>query len=168
MHNQAKFTAWSRKLKLLKIRKQYYSIPLDFLQILFTTTIFPFSFSSLVFLFSCLVSFPCLWGFFKQKIYIPIHIWLCERISDKKCFTRPISRNKTTFFFGLQLEFWTNCLLKESNIETSEAKLLVKVHSDKDFVLTLWILWLYDNLSLCPRHLFYGTLLNASFTLKKR
>ena len=47
-----------------------------------------------LFLFFCL--FLCLF-FLKIKVYIPIHIRQCGRVSDKKIFTRPISRNKTTF-----------------------------------------------------------------------
>ena len=30
-----------------------------------------------------------------------MHIRLCGRVSDKKIFTRPISRNKTTFYLAL-------------------------------------------------------------------
>ena len=37
--------------------------------------------------------------FFTLKIYILIHIRLCGSVSDKKNFTRPISGNKTTFFW---------------------------------------------------------------------
>ena len=49
------------------------------------------------FFFFCIVFclFVC---FLKLKIYILIHIRLGRRVSDKKNFTRSISRNKTTFF----------------------------------------------------------------------
>ena len=57
-------------------------------------------------LFSCfLCFFVC---FLKLKIYILIHIRLCGRVSNKKIFTRPICRNKTTFF-GLSI---VNCVSK--------------------------------------------------------
>ena len=71
-------------------------------QILFTTATFSFSFSSLVsfvFLFSSLVPFAfylCLSVFFKQKIYILMHIQRYGRVSDKKSFTRSIYRYNTT------------------------------------------------------------------------
>ena len=77
-------------------------------------------------LFSSLISFAffILFGFLllfvccslNLKMYIMIHMRLCERVSDKKIFTRPISGNKTTFFgltfFGLQI-----CRLISINIE---------------------------------------------------
>ena len=57
-------------------------------------------------LFSSVVSFAffdsCFFGwfvyFFKFKICILIQIRICGRVSEKKCFTRPISGNKTTSF----------------------------------------------------------------------
>ena len=77
-----------------QICKRYHRIPLDFPQILFKTTTFPFSLCSLVsftFLFS-LVSFEfclccvCVFLFFylKQKIYILMNISPCGRVSNKK------------------------------------------------------------------------------------
>ena len=58
-------------------------------------------FPSLVsFTFFCILLFFLLFTcFLKLKIYIPIHIRLRRRVSDKNFFTRPISRKKTTFFF---------------------------------------------------------------------
>ena len=42
--------------------------------------------------------------FFKQKIYILVHIRLCGRVSGKKkFFTRPISANKTAFLAQFKL-----------------------------------------------------------------
>ena len=60
-------------------------------------------FSSLVSLFSFILVFFCLFicCFLKLKIYIPIHVRLSWRVNDKNLFTRSISGNKTTFFFGL-------------------------------------------------------------------
>ena len=60
-------------------------------------------FSSLVSLFSFILVFLCLFicCFLKLKIYILIHIRLSGRVNDKNLFTRSISGNKTTFFFGL-------------------------------------------------------------------
>ena len=60
-------------------------------------------FSSLVSLFSFILVFFCLFicCFLKLKIYIPIHVRLSGRVNDKNLFTRSISGNKTTFFFGL-------------------------------------------------------------------
>ena len=51
------------------------------------------SFAFFVFLF-CFVFFAC---FLKLKIYILLHIRLCERVSDKKIYTPPVSGNKTIF-----------------------------------------------------------------------
>ena len=56
---------------------------------------------SFLFLFSFAFFYPCFLFvacFLKLKIYILIHIRLCERVSDKKFFTQPISGHKTTFF----------------------------------------------------------------------
>ena len=59
-----------------------------------------FFFNFFVFFHSC---FFCLFicCFLKLKIYIPIHVRLSWRVNDKNLFTRSISGNKTTFFFGL-------------------------------------------------------------------
>ena len=43
-----------------------------------------------IFLFACV--------FLKQKYIFPHTFDLCGRVGGKKCFTRPISGNKTTFF----------------------------------------------------------------------
>ena len=60
------------------------------------------------FFFFCIVFclFVC---FLKLKIYILIHIRLGGRVSDKKNFTRSISRNKTTFFWPLEkrIKLWS-------------------------------------------------------------
>ena len=66
--------------------------------------------------FSSLVSFVCfvllyLFAylfvcFLKLKIHVLIHIRLCGRMSDKKNFTRPISGNRTTFFFFGTYQSW--------------------------------------------------------------
>ena len=45
---------------------------------------------------SCLFVVCC---FLKWKMYILIHIRLCGWVSDKNIFTRPISENKTLFFW---------------------------------------------------------------------
>ena len=98
----------------------YWCVLLDFPQILFKTTIFSFSFSSLVsfffcFLYSSLVSFAfcvcmcCCCCFSKQKISIQIHIRLCRQVSDKRVFIQQIYGNKTNFF-GLTDEWNRYCL----------------------------------------------------------
>ena len=57
-----------------------------------------------------------------------MHIRLCGRVSDKKIFTRPISRNKTTFYLAL-LRISANILnectkKKQTIIETAGHKKL--------------------------------------------
>ena len=101
MNNQEKFTTRPRKFKVHKANSQTISSCPD----MFSIYSLFFSF----FCFFCLLVFFCFvlgfffffFFFFKLKIYILIHIWLCERVSNKKIFTRPISGNKTNFFFGL-------------------------------------------------------------------
>ena len=55
---------------------------------------------SFAFFFTFLLCFAffLLVCFLKLKIYILMHIRLCERLDDKNFFTRPVSGNKTTFF----------------------------------------------------------------------
>ena len=55
-----------------------------------------------IFLFVCV-------SFLKKKYIFSYTFDLCGRVGDKKIFTRPISGNKTNFFFGLILK--TNLLL---------------------------------------------------------
>ena len=51
------------------------------------------------FCFFFILVFCCLLVcFLKLKIYILIHIRLSRTVSDKKCFSQPISSNKTPFF----------------------------------------------------------------------
>ena len=99
MKNQEKLPTGSSKLKVHRANSQTISS----YPVRFSTDIFFISF----FCFFCLVGggvFFLLFFFvffFKLKIYNPIHIGLCGRVSDKNLFTRPFSGNKTTFFFGL-------------------------------------------------------------------
>ena len=84
-----------------------------FFFVFLTVCFFPCFFCILVclfFFFACFFCilvclFFCLF-FFKLKIYILIQIRLCGQVGDKKTFTRPISRNKTTFFWPYRRE---NC-----------------------------------------------------------
>ena len=63
-----------------------------------------FSFLLVLFAFFCILAFFSLACYFLQlKIYVMLHIRLCGRMSDKKKFTRSMSRNKSTFL-GLIVE----------------------------------------------------------------
>ena len=67
---------------------------------------FPEIFSFLIeflLLFCILGFFASLFVFLKLKMYILVHLWLCDQVSDKKIFARRISGSKTTFF-GLTLK----------------------------------------------------------------
>ena len=91
MNNQEKFTTRSSKLKVRRANSQALSLdPARFSSDILFSTLVSFAFYVLVFF---------LFFFFKLKIYILIHIRLCGWVSDKKNFTRPISGNKTTFFW---------------------------------------------------------------------
>ena len=65
----------------------------------------------------------------EQKIYILIHIRLCARVSDEKIFTRPISRNKTTFCFDLTFHYVT------LNVDLIVTFLLIRDMSSSNFSL---------------------------------
>ena len=108
MNHQEKFATQSSKLKVHRANSQMrsyqirYSIDTVYNNIFFLLFFFDFFCSSLFFLtlfcflFVCECVCEC---FFKQKIYILLHIQLYGWVSHKEKFTRPISGNKTTFFW---------------------------------------------------------------------
>ena len=123
MNNQEKFTTRSNKLKVHRANlRTISSYPVRFAndiivsrQIFHRYSLFFFSFLCLLtsclflflffsFLFFCFVFFFVLLFVYEWKIYILIHIRQYRRVDDKKFFTRPISGNKTTLFFGLSCE----------------------------------------------------------------
>ena len=100
MNNQKKFTTQSSKLKGHRANSQTISSnPIRFsTDFLFSPLVsFAFFIIYLLAFFVCL--FVCLFVCFWLKIYILIHIQLCGRVTDKKIFSRPISGNKTSFFW---------------------------------------------------------------------
>ena len=87
-----------RKLILLSIFRSY--------------SLFFFSFFSFFWSLFCCCCCLFVCCFLKLKMYILIHIWLSERVSDKNFFTRPISESKTTF---LVLRKWQKIWKKSAN-----------------------------------------------------
>ena len=96
------FVGWSRTLKVQKANCQTVpSYPVRFStdiiknnNILFLFFFLGFFCFSIFFSFFCCL-FPCVWVCFyllKQKIRILTHIRLCGRVSNKKFFTRPETR----------------------------------------------------------------------------
>ena len=70
-------------------------------------------------IFSFLVSFTFFVFLFfveTKKIYIPIHIWLCSRMSEKKNYPSDFRKQKYFFFLNISLikNFLEN-IFKESN-----------------------------------------------------
>ena len=97
MNNQEKFRSPSNKLK--STQGKFANEPLC--SVWFSTDI-PFSsLGSFAFclLFFCFFFFVFFWKIRIYFEYILIHIRLWGLVSDKNIFTRPISGNKTTFFF---------------------------------------------------------------------
>ena len=67
------------------------------------------------------------------KIYILIQIQICRRVSDKKKFIRPISRNKTAFF-GLQ---WSVFVFDKEFIGSAGIKLVGSLFTATLLVVTM-------------------------------
>ena len=76
--------------------------------------------------------------FWKKKYIFSYTIDLCERVGDKKNFTRPISGNKTTFF-GLIMLF--SLILEDWNSESSRWRSDLKL--DKKTLRRYWLLHEY-------------------------
>ena len=65
--------------------------------------------------------------FLKLRLYILIHIRLCERVTDKNVFKKPISGKKTTLFLGLWYPLLNVDEELNENVLRRESKLITRI-----------------------------------------